>query len=147
MTLLAALLDAAYNVARWLMRDETGAEDVVQDAYLRAISYFTGFRGGDARAWLLTVVRNNCYDRLRRKGASCQNTEFDEAVHSTGRQAPNPETALLMAEKAELVTKSLAELPPQNREVLVLRELSWNNCLTGRSRPLRESLWAPLCHD
>jgi RNA polymerase sigma-70 factor (ECF subfamily) len=121
--LLVAHLDAAYNLARWLMRNQTEAEDVVQDAYLRAISHFASFRGGDGRAWLLTIVRNSCYDRLKQKGASGQNTDFDEAVHSAGRQTPNPERALLLAERAELVTKSLAELPAQYREVLVLREL------------------------
>ena len=123
MALLVTHLDAAYNLARWLMRNETEAEDVVQEAYLRAISHFAGFRGGDGRAWLLTIVRNSCYDRLRQKGASGQNTNFDEAVHSAGRQTPDPETALLLAERTELVRKSLAELPAQYREVLVLREL------------------------
>jgi RNA polymerase sigma-70 factor (ECF subfamily) len=123
MALLVAHLDAAYNLARWLMRNQTEAEDVVQDAYLSAISHFAGFRGGDGRAWLLTIVRNRCYDRLRQKGASGQNTDFDEAVHSGGRQTPNPETALLLAERTELLRESLAELRAEYREVLVLREL------------------------
>jgi RNA polymerase sigma-70 factor (ECF subfamily) len=123
MALLVEHLDAAHNLARWLMRNETEAEDLVQEAYLRAISHFAGFRGGDGRAWLLTIVRNTCYNRLRRKGASGQNTDFDEALHSAGRQAPNPETVLLLAERTELVRKSLAELPADYREVLVLREL------------------------
>lgn len=117
-------LDAAYNLARWLMRNEAEAEDSVQEAYLRAISHFAGFRGGDRRAWLLTIVRNTCYTRLRRNGASGQDTDFDEAVHSSaGRQTPNPETVLLRAERSKLVRKSLAELPPEYREILVLREL------------------------
>src|SRR5712691_11147628 len=98
--LLIAHLDAAYNLARWLMRDETEAEDAVQEAYLRAISHFAGFRGGDGRAWLLTIVRNTCYSRLKQKGASGRNTDFDEAIHSAaGRQIPNPETVLLLAER------------------------------------------------
>jgi RNA polymerase sigma factor (sigma-70 family) len=63
--LLVAHLDAAYNLARYLMRNETEAEDVVQSAYVRAISHFVGFRGGDGRAWLLMIVRNSCYDRMR----------------------------------------------------------------------------------
>ena len=122
-TALVEHLDAAYNLARWLMRDEADAEDSVQEAYLRAISHFAGFRGGDGRAWLLTIVRNTCYTRLRRS-ASGQNTDFDEAVHSAaGRQTPNPETVLLRAERSELVRKSLAELPVEYREILVLREL------------------------
>jgi len=117
-------LEAAYNLARWLMRNETEAEDAVQEAYLRAISHFAVFRGGDGRAWLLTIVRNTCYNRLRGSGASGQYTDFDEAAHSAaGRQTPNPETALLLAERTELVRKSLAELPADYREILVLREL------------------------
>jgi RNA polymerase sigma-70 factor, ECF subfamily len=123
LALLVTHLDAAYNLARWLMRNETEAEDVVQDAYVRAISHFTSFRGGDGRAWLLTIVRNSCYDRLKQRGASGQDTDFDETVHSAGRQTPDPETSLLLAERTELLTKSLAKLPAQYREVLVLREL------------------------
>ncbi|MGA2594897.1 MAG: sigma-70 family RNA polymerase sigma factor [Bryobacteraceae bacterium] len=123
MALFIAHLDAAYNLARWLMHDETEAEDMVQEAYVRVASHFATFRGGDGRAWLLTIVRNSCYDRLRQKGASVRNTDFDEEVHSAGRQTPNPETALLLAERRELVKKSLAELPAEYREVLILREL------------------------
>jgi RNA polymerase sigma-70 factor (ECF subfamily) len=123
MASLVAHLDAAYNLARWLMRNETEAEDAVQDAYLRAISHLTGFRGGDERAWMPTIVRNSCYDRLKQRRNSGQNTDFDEAVHSAGRQTPNPETALLLAERSELVRKLLAELPAEYCEVLVLREL------------------------
>jgi RNA polymerase sigma-70 factor (ECF subfamily) len=121
--MLVAHLDAAYNLARWLMRNEAEAEDVVQDSYLRAIRHFGAFRGGDGRAWLLTIVRNGCYDRLKLNGASSRSTDFDEAVHSGGQQSPNPETAMLLAERSELVRKSLEEMPPEYREVLVLREL------------------------
>ena len=120
---LIAHLGAAYNLARWLMRDETKAEDAVQDAYMRALSHFASFRGGDGRAWLLTIVRNSCFNRLRQKGASGLNTDFDEALHSFGRQTDNPEAELLKAERAELVRKSLDELPATYREVIVLREL------------------------
>ena len=123
MALFIAHLDAAYNLARWLMHDETEAEDMVQEAYVRVASHFGSFRGGDGRAWLLTIVRNSCYDRLRQKGVSDRNTDFDEEVHSAGRQTPNPETALLLAERSELVNRSLAGLPPEYREVLILREL------------------------
>jgi RNA polymerase sigma-70 factor (ECF subfamily) len=120
---LVAHLGAAYNLARWLMRNQTEAEDVVQDAYLRAISHFAGFRGGDGRAWLLTIVRHTCYDRLKQKATSRQNTGFDEALHSADRQLPDPETAVLLAERTELLRESLAELPAEYREVFVLREL------------------------
>jgi RNA polymerase sigma-70 factor (ECF subfamily) len=123
LALLAAHIDSAYNLARYLMRDESEAEDVVQSAYVRAISHFAGFRGGDARAWLLMIVRNSCYDRLRKLGTFRRDTDFDEAIHSGGRQNPDPETALLEAERTELVRRSLAELPIESREVLILREL------------------------
>jgi RNA polymerase sigma factor (sigma-70 family) len=122
--LLVEHLDAAYNLARWLMRNEAEADDSVQAAYLRATVHYADFRGGDGRAWLLTIVRNTCYSHLRRKGASIQNTDFDEAVHRTVfRQIPNPETVMLLAERTELVRKSLGQLPVEYREILVLREL------------------------
>lgn len=122
---LVAHLNAAYNLARWLMGNQTDAEDVVQDAYLRAVSHIEGFRGGDGRAWLLTIVRNICYSRLRQKAASGQNIDFDDLVHSVAadRQTPNAETVLLQAERTELLRKSLAGLPAEYREILVLREL------------------------
>jgi RNA polymerase sigma factor (sigma-70 family) len=118
-------LDSAYNLARWLTRNEAAAEDLVQEAYLRAIRHFAGFRDGDGRAWLLKIVRNTWYTRLRREGTSAQHTDFDEALHSAaaGRETPNPEAKLLQAERTELVRKSLAELPEDYREVIVLREL------------------------
>jgi RNA polymerase sigma-70 factor (ECF subfamily) len=121
--LLVAHLDAAYNLARYLMRDKVEAEDVVQSAYLRAISHFVSFRGGDGRAWLLSIVRNHCYDRMRERGTSLQHADFDEALHSGGKQNPDPEAALLMTERTELMRKSLAALPAESREVLVLREM------------------------
>jgi RNA polymerase sigma-70 factor (ECF subfamily) len=122
--LLVEHLDAAYNLARWLMRSEAEADDSVQEAYLRATVHFADFRGGDGRAWLLTIVRNTCYSHLMRRGVSIQNTDFDEAVHSTVyRPIPNPETVMLLAERTELVRKSLGQLPAEYREILVLREL------------------------
>jgi RNA polymerase sigma-70 factor (ECF subfamily) len=123
LNMLVAHLDPAYNLARCLMRNDTEAQDVVQQAYLKAIRHFAGFRGGDRRAWLLTIVRNECSDRMRRKGASSGNTEFNEAVHSGGKQIPDPETAFLLAERTELLKRSLEELPFEHREVLVLRDL------------------------
>jgi RNA polymerase sigma-70 factor, ECF subfamily len=121
--LLVTHLDAAYNLARYLMRNEADAEDVVQSAYVRAISHFDGLRGVDGRAWFLMIVRNSCYDRMRKIGASSHDTDFDEVVHSGGRQDIDPETTLLRTERTELVRRSLAELPPEFREVLILREL------------------------
>jgi len=120
---LLSHLNAAYNLARWLMRDETEAREMVQDAYLRAIRHFACFRGGDGRAWLLTIVRNLCYSRLKGKGGIRQHTDFNEALLTADRQTPNPEAALLLAERSQLVRKSVANLPAHYREVLVLREL------------------------
>jgi RNA polymerase sigma-70 factor, ECF subfamily len=117
-------LDAAYNLARWQMRSEAEADDSVREAYLLAIAHFADFRGGHGPAWMLTVVRNTCYSRLRRTGASGQNTDVDEAVHSTTfRQISNPETVMSVAERTELVRKLLMQLPVEYREILVLREL------------------------
>jgi RNA polymerase sigma-70 factor, ECF subfamily len=121
--MLVVHLDAAYNLARWLMRNETEAEDVVQDAYVRAIRHFSAFRGGDGRAWLLKIVRNGCYDRLKQKGASIQDTDFDETKHGSLQQTGNPETAMLLAERIAALRTALEELPEEYREVLVLREL------------------------
>lgn len=121
--LLVEHIDAGFNLARYLMRNETEAEDVVQTAYVRAISHYACFRGGEGRAWLLKIVRNCCYDRMRTLAPFAQDTGFDEGVHSRARQSPDPETALLRAERGELVRRSIAELPPDSREVLVLREL------------------------
>jgi RNA polymerase sigma-70 factor (ECF subfamily) len=123
MSPLVAHLDAAYNLARWLMRDENEAEDVVQDSYLRAISHFSRFWGGDGRAWMLTIVRNVCYDRLKRNWTRDRCIDFDGAIHSGEQQTSDAEDALLLAERSELLEKSLAELPEEYREILVLREL------------------------
>src|SRR4051795_5934533 len=73
-------LDAAYNLARWLTRNEHDAEDVVQDAYMRAFTFFDGFRGEDARSWLLTVVRNTCYTWLEKHRLHERTVSLDEKV-------------------------------------------------------------------
>jgi RNA polymerase sigma factor (sigma-70 family) len=116
-------LDAAYNLARWLTRNEHDAEDIVQDSYLRAIRHFGGFHGGEGRAWLLTIVRNRCYDSARHKGVCERTTPFDEEFHNTHQPVFDPETSLLQKERAGLLQAALAELPLELREVLVLREL------------------------
>src|SRR6266567_379713 len=87
-------LDAAYNLARWLTHDEHDAEDVVQEAYFRAFKFFSGFRGGDGRAWLLTVVRHTCYTWLQRH-RSRDLMPFDEEMHSGAGDAYNPERLFL----------------------------------------------------
>jgi RNA polymerase sigma-70 factor (ECF subfamily) len=121
MTKFLPHLDAAYNLARWLMRNEHDAEDMVQEAYLKAFRHQAGFRGDDGRAWLLAIVRNTCYDRLKQHGAQ-DNSAFDERIHSFGHSNTNPETSLLEMERAELLREVLESLSPEYREVLVLRE-------------------------
>jgi RNA polymerase sigma-70 factor (ECF subfamily) len=116
-------LDAAYNLARWLTQNEHDAEDIVQDSYLRAIRHFGGFHGGEGRAWLLTIVRNRCYDSARHKGVRERTAPFDEDLHNTRQVTLDPETSLLQKERAGLLQEALAALPLELREVLVLREL------------------------
>ena len=116
-------LDAAYNLARWLTRNERDAQDAVQEAYLRAFRHFSDFRGGDARAWLLKIVRNSCYSWLRANRPLQDATEFDENLFAPDVRSPNPEEAVLQNASGTLVRKALEKLPPNFREVLILREL------------------------
>jgi RNA polymerase sigma-70 factor (ECF subfamily) len=115
-------LDAAYNLARWIVRNADDAEDIVQDACLRAFRYFKGFRGGDARAWLLAIVRNTAYQWLSKHRSHPWSTEFDEAVHAVPN-LEDPEALLRQDADSELVERAIQSLPPRLREVLVLREL------------------------
>ena len=117
-------LNASYNLARWLTQNEHDAEDIVQDAYLRAIRHFESFQGGEGRAWLLTIVRNLCYDSMRRRNVRERTASFDEELHNTFPvTTSDPEASLLQKERAEMLRQALAELPLELREVLVLREL------------------------
>ena len=118
-------LDAAYTLARYLTRNEHDAEDVVQDACLRALKYFDRFRGEEgtsARAWLLTIVRNTAYTS-RRKRPDGVVLEFDEAQHSGAVADEHPEAALLRSAAKESLSRALDGLAPEFREVIVLREL------------------------
>jgi RNA polymerase sigma-70 factor (ECF subfamily) len=121
--LLLSHIDSAYNLARWLVRNGEDAEDVVQEAYLRAFQYASGFRGGDARAWLLTIVRNTSYMWLRKARGYEAVVPFDEEIHIGANEASNPEELLLRNADGRLVEKALSELPLRFREILVLREL------------------------
>jgi len=116
-------LDAAYNLARWLTRNDQDAEDMVQEAYLRAFRFFGGFRGGDARAWLLKIVRNTCYTQLQNNRPQELATTFDEEIHSEDDGSMNPETLLLRSADSQSLRHALEELPVNFREVLVLHEL------------------------
>ena len=116
-------LDAAYNLARWLTRNDHDAQDVVQESYLRALKFFGGFRGGDGRAWLLTIVRHTCYDWLRQNRRYEPLTDFDEELRDVESDAPGPEALLLRTAENQLLRRALEELPVEFREVLILREL------------------------
>jgi RNA polymerase sigma factor (sigma-70 family) len=116
-------LDAAYNLARWLTRDQHDAEDVVQEATLRAFRFFGGFHGGDGRSWLLAVVRNTCYTWLKRNRPATPTASFDEKAHGAADASFNPETLFLQGAAREMLHEALGELPVDFREVIVLREL------------------------
>jgi RNA polymerase sigma-70 factor (ECF subfamily) len=118
-------LDAAYSLARYLTRNDHDAEDIVQEACLRAFRHFDGYRGagpGSARAWLLTIVRNTA-SSWRRSQAGATATEFDEALHSEAVADQHPEAALLSDATKETVRQALDRLPPEFREAILLREL------------------------
>ena len=116
-------VDVAYNLARWLTRRDQDAEDVVQEAYLRAFQFFGSFRGSDGRTWLLTIVRNTCYTWLQKHRALEQTLSFDEEQHGLNLSDHGPEAHLLQTEDAEMLHDALRELPTEFREVVVLREL------------------------
>jgi len=115
-------LNAAYNLARWLMRNEHDAEDVVQDAALRALRYFRTFTGGDGRAWFLRIVRNTCASWRDHRHEALTDL-FDEEQHRSTRPAFDPETLLLQTDDATLVARALRQLPDGYHQLLVLREL------------------------
>ncbi|MGE5803454.1 MAG: sigma-70 family RNA polymerase sigma factor [Gemmatimonadota bacterium] len=117
-----AHLGAASRLARWIMRNEHDAEDVVQEASLRALRYFRTFTGGNGRAWFLTIVRNTC-SGWRGHGLHASTDPFDEELHSSGRPASDPETLLLQADGRTLIERAMSHLPHRLRQVLVLREL------------------------
>ena len=116
-------MDAAYNLARWLTRNEQDAQDMVQEAYLRAFKFFNAFRGVDGRAWLLTIVRNTCYTWLHQNRAHEITTMFDEEIHSVDSDTSNPATLALRSADHQLLREALDELPVEFREVVVLRDL------------------------
>jgi len=116
-------LGAAYNLARWLTRNEYDAEDVVQEAYMRAFKFFGGFRGGDSRAWLLTIVRNTCYTWLQQNRSREFATGLDQESYTAESEAPDPEANLLRNVDSEMLKRAIDELPVEFREAIVLREL------------------------
>jgi RNA polymerase sigma-70 factor (ECF subfamily) len=115
-------IDAAYRLARWLAGNEADAEDVVQEASLRAFRYFRTFDGRNARAWFLRIVRNVCWSRWQHTPRPAIDV-FDEEQHSGGQQRLDPETILLQADDASIIAGALGNLPKRSRELIVLREM------------------------
>jgi RNA polymerase sigma-70 factor (ECF subfamily) len=116
-------LDAAYNLARWLVRNPHDAEDVVQEACLRAVKFFEGYHGGDARAWLLRIVRNASYSFLEKRRPADLAQEFDERIRVPSTEKPDAEMLLLRSVESQKLQGALEQLPIAFREALILREL------------------------
>jgi RNA polymerase sigma-70 factor (ECF subfamily) len=116
-------LDAAYNLARWLTGNAHDAEDAVQDACVRALSFFDSFRGEDGRAWLLTIVRNTCYDWMRKNRRSAVLAVDQEELEAAPDASPSPEAEQLRKADGVWLQAGLEALPAEYREALVLREL------------------------
>ena len=116
-------MDAAHNLAKWLLRNEQDAQDVVQEAYLRAFKSFGGFHGSNGRAWLLTIVRNTSYTLLKKNRAVDLTTPFDEELHASGHESVSPATVLEHGEDADLIRQVMDELPVEFREILTLRHM------------------------
>jgi RNA polymerase sigma-70 factor (ECF subfamily) len=114
-------VDAAFNLARWLLHRREDAEGVAQEALLRACRYFPGFQGGDARVWVLQIVRNTCYSWLEKNRPAELTVDFNEESYQ--RNQASPERLAISGDDGERLTRALEALPPRFREVLVLREL------------------------
>jgi RNA polymerase sigma-70 factor (ECF subfamily) len=116
-------LKSAYNLARWLTRNHEDAEDVVQEAFLRAFAAFESFRGEDPKPWLLTIVRNTCMTWMKRGRHTAAMIGLDEQLHDPSEPSADPEELLLSSCDREQVRKALEQLPSDFREAIVLREL------------------------
>ena len=116
-------LGAAYNLARWLTRNDHDAEDLVQEAYLRAFKFFDSFRGEDGRAWLLAIVRNTCYTWLKQNRVQELHDSFDEDMHSEADSSGDPQSLMLQNANKELLNRGIEALPLEFREILIMREL------------------------
>jgi RNA polymerase sigma factor (sigma-70 family) len=116
-------LDAAFNYARWLTKNDADAEDVVQDAYVRALRFFSSLREENARAWLFTIVRNTWYGRFPRRAASAVVNVAGDEADDRADAGLNPEAQMIQQQTVEHVRRALETLPTDFREVLVLREL------------------------
>lgn len=121
--LLLPHLDAAYGFARYLCRDATAAEDLVQDAYLKAFRGFSGYRGGDPKAWLFAIVRSSFLTWTRRRAWDVTGPDATDAVETAVSEAPTPEDVLVRTADIEALRLAVEDLPEPFRETLVLREL------------------------
>jgi RNA polymerase sigma-70 factor, ECF subfamily len=127
-TLMLPHLDAAYNLARWLVRNDDDANDIVQDAFLRALRAFNGFRGDNARPWLLAIVRNTAFTWLGKNRPSHLQVPYEEDIHGEvraqdGAEPETPERHAMRTEDRRAINDALARLPIELREAVVLREL------------------------
>ncbi len=122
-TIILPHLDAAYNFARWFAKNNDDAEDIVQEACLRAMKYFSSYRGGDGRAWLFTIIRNIFYTKndSEAKSSSVIDRNYDPVDLISDDS--NPETIYQQTENTELLHKALEEMPVEFREIIILREL------------------------
>jgi len=130
-------LDAAFNLARWLLRNRTDAEDATQEAFLRAFQAFGSYRTGNARAWLLQIVRNTCFSMMRKNARPEEFEEFNE--EALPGITENPETLAIASRNREELTAALESLHPNFREIIVLRELegcSYKEIAEITSRPI-----------
>jgi RNA polymerase sigma factor (sigma-70 family) len=116
-------LDAAFNYARWLTKNDADAEDVVQDAYVRALRFFSSLRDENARAWLFTIVRNTWYGRFPRRAGNAVVNVANEDADDRADVSLDPEAQMIQQQTVEQVRRALETLPTDFREVLVLREL------------------------
>jgi RNA polymerase sigma factor (sigma-70 family) len=122
-------LDTAYNLARWLTRNDDDAQDVAQEACLRAFKFFDGFHGDDAKSWLLAILRNTYYTWLQKHRDRYREESFDENIHGDDPAfvdtlpRNNPEVALMQQASKRIIDKALERLPVECREIIVLREL------------------------
>jgi RNA polymerase sigma-70 factor (ECF subfamily) len=122
--LLLPHLDAAYNLARWLMKNEQDAKDVVQESYIRAFRFFNTWKGeSDAKPWLLKIVRNGCYTALQGNQNRQDSVEYDDDLHGDQHPSADPETFLLQKFDQAAVRSALESLPTAFREALILCEL------------------------
>lgn len=115
-------LDAAYNLARWLTRNERDAEDVAQESFLRALRHFHAFKGGDARPWLLAIVRNTFYTWLKHNRLPEEEILLDEDKHPPSEDSSDPEQLMLRESDRQILRSALRRLPREFLEVIVLRE-------------------------